>query len=248
MIVPFLESTRRQQVYDRNIWVVVDGLTVDNVKTRVGINVVYRVKNTPEAIQASKFNIDDPVRLVQATVDEQLRAKIFTFEHEDIFGKREEIGDEVRETLRKKLGQYGMELDSVQVTDIALEESVMQAMNRIIEEEKNKQAIIRQAEGRKASAILDAEADRSVKQLIWEGMALQRMEIAKWFKESVEEMKSIDDTLTAAGILDFLIVSTRLETLEKIGKDNAKIVYLNENLEGKSSTLVGAGVEMMRGV
>lgn len=107
---------------------------------------VYRVKNDSASILASKFNIDDPVRLVQATVDEQLRAKIFTFEHEDIFGKRDEIGMEIRETLREKLNQYGMELDSVQVTDIALEESVMQAMNKIIEEEKRKQALVREAE------------------------------------------------------------------------------------------------------
>jgi regulator of protease activity HflC (stomatin/prohibitin superfamily) len=71
-----------------------------------------------------------------------------------------------------------MELDSVQVTDIALEESVMQAMNAIIAEEKRKQAVIREAEGRKASLILDAEADRAVKKLIGEGMALQRQEIA----------------------------------------------------------------------
>lgn len=245
-LIPFFETTRRQVIYDRNIGVTVDGLTVDNVKTRVGINVVYRVKDDDASILASKFDIDDPVRLVQATVDEQLRAKIFTFEHEDIFGKREEIGMEVKEMLKVKLGQYGMELDSVQVTDIALEESVMQAMNKIIEEEKKKQALVREAEGRKAAVILDAEADRSVKKLIWEGMALQRMEIARWFKESVAEMKNIDDSLTAAGILDFLIVSSRLETLEKVGKNNAKIVYLNENLEGKATTLVGAGVEMMK--
>jgi len=246
-IIPFIESTRRQVIYDRNIGVTVDGLTRDNVKTRVWINVVYRVQPDDKSILASKFDIDDPVRLVQATVDEQLRAKIFTFEHEDIFGKRDEIGMEIRETLKEKLNQYGMELDSVQVTDIALEESVMQAMNKIIEEEKRKQALIREAEWRKAAVVLDAEADRAVKQLIWEGMALQRMEIAKWFKESVAEMKSIDDTLTAAAILDFLIVSSRLETLEKVGKNNAKIVYLNENLEGKSTTLVGAWVEMMKG-
>jgi hypothetical protein len=59
------------------------------------------------------------------------------------------------------------------------------------------------------------------------------------------EMKSIDDSLSAAAILDFLIVSSRLETLEKIGKDNAKIIYLNENLEGKSTSLVGAGVKTL---
>lgn len=245
IIIPIVETTRRQPIYDRNLAVTVDGLTLDNVKTRVGINVVFRVRDDDVSILASKFNIDDPVRLVKATVDEQLRAKIFTFEHEDIFGKREEIGDEVKETLREKLGQYGMELDSVQVTDIALEETVMTAMNEIIAEEKRKQAVIREAEGRKASMILDAEADRAVKKLIGEGMALQRQEIALGFKESVMEMKSIDDSLSAAAILDFLIVSSRLETLEKIWKDNAKVIYLNENLEGKSTSLVGAGVHTM---
>lgn len=246
VIIPFVETVRRQVIFDRNIGVTVDWLTVDNVKTKVGINVVYRVKDDDDSILASKFNIDDPVRLVQATVEEQLRAKIFTFEHEDIFGKREEIGNEVREALKEKLGQYGMELDSVQVTDIALEESVMQAMNKIIEEEKKKQALVREAEWRKAAVILDAEADRSVKKLIGEGMALQRMEIARWFKESVAEMKSIDDSLSAASILDFLIVSSRLETLEKVWKDNAKIVYINENLEWRSTTLVWAWVELMK--
>lgn len=244
-IIPIIETTRRQPIYDRNLSVTVDGLTTDNVKTRVWINVVFRVRDDDISILASKFDIDDPVRLVKATVDEQLRAKIFTFEHEDIFGKREEIGDEVKETLREKLGQYGMELDSVQVTDIVLEESVMQAMNKIIAEEKRKQAIIREAEWRKASMILDAEADRAVKKLIGEWMALQRQEIALWFKESVMEMKSIDDSLSAAAILDFLIVSSRLETLEKVWKENAKVIYLNENLEWRSTSLVGAGVETM---
>lgn len=44
-------------------------------------------------------------------------------------------------------------------------------------------------------------------------------------------MKSIDDTLSAKDILDFLITSARLEALEKIGKENGKIIYINENLE-----------------
>jgi regulator of protease activity HflC (stomatin/prohibitin superfamily) len=185
------------------------------------------------------------VRLVQATVDEQLRAKIFTFEHEDIFAKRQEIGDEIKEALIEKLGQYGMELDSVQVTDISLEPKVMEAMNQIVAEEKMKKALITSAEARKAESILDAEADKEVKQLIGAGMALQRMEIAKGFKESVEEMQVIDDSLSAKDILDFLIVSSRLETLEKVGDKNAKVIYLNENLEGRSTSLTGAGVDAM---
>lgn len=238
VIIPFIERIDKQTLYDRNLAVTVDGLTVDTVRTSVGINVVFRVKNSDEAILASKYGIDDPIRIVQATVDEQLRAKIFTFEHEDIFGKREEIGDEVKEALKEKLWQYGMELDSVQVTDISLEEGVMLAMNQIVTQEKRKLALIREAEGQKAANILNAEADREVKKLIGEGMALQRQEIAKWFRESVQEMKEIDPSLSARDILDFLITSSRLETLEKIGKDNAKLVYLNDSLEGKQASLL----------
>lgn len=246
MIIPFLESIRRQQLFDKNLNITVDSITRDNVRTSVGINIVYRAKNTDKGIIDSKFAIDNPVRIVQATIDEQLRAKIFTFEHEEIFGKRQEIGDEIREALVEKLEQYGMELDSVQVTDISLDPWVMDAMNQIISEEKKKLALIRQAEGRKAALILDAEADKEVKKLIGQGMALQRQEIARGFKESVEEMQSIDETLTAAQILEFLITSSRLETLEKVGKDNAKLIYLNENLEGKSTSLVGAAVEALK--
>ncbi len=239
LIIPILEKTNRQSLYDRNLTVQVDGFTKDNVWTTVEINVVFRVKRDDKDIIASLYGIDNPVRLVQATVEEQLRAKIFTFEHEEIFGKREEIGSEVREALKEKLGQYGMELDSVQVTDILLEAWVMNAMNQIITEEKKKLALIREAEGRKASSILDAEADREVKKLLGQGMALQRQEISRWFKESVVEMQSIDTSLTAKDILAFLITSSRLETLEKIGKDNVKLVYLNENLEGKTASLIG---------
>jgi len=146
LIIPFLESIRRQQLFDKNLNITVDSITRDNVRTSVGINIVYRAKNTDKGIIDSKFSIDNPVRIVQATIDEQLRAKIFTFEHEEIFGKRQEIGDEIREALVEKLEQYGMELDSVQVTDISLDPGVMDAMNQIVSEEKKKLALIRQAE------------------------------------------------------------------------------------------------------
>lgn len=51
-------------------------------------------------------------------------------------------------------------------------------------------------------------------------------------------MKSIDDTLKAKDILDFLITSSRLETLEKVGKDNSKVIYVNENMEGKMASMI----------
>jgi regulator of protease activity HflC (stomatin/prohibitin superfamily) len=177
-------------------------------------------------------------------VEEQLRAKIFEFTHEEIFGKRTEIWDEVKNTLASKLWDFWMELDSVQVKDIALDAKVTEAMNWVVAADKNKQSTIKQAEWNKQSDILRAEADKQVKQLIWQWMALQREAIANWFKNSIAEIKDSDKNLHWQQILEFLLASSRIETLEKIWINNSKIIYINENLEGKISSMVGAWMEI----
>lgn len=236
--IPFIEWTRSQSLSLMNLDVAVDGITEDNVKTTVWLNVIFRVKDDDQSIIDSIFKINDPIKTIRAMVEEQLRAKIFTFKHDEIFGKRNEIGDEVKDTLANKLHEFGMELDSVQVKDIQLDNLVMEAMNNVVSAQKNKQASITEAEWRKQSDILKAEADKEVKKLLGEGMALQREAIAKWFSQSIDEIKKTDNKLKGAEILEFLLASSRIETLEKVGQSNAKVIYLNENLEGKMASMI----------
>lgn len=177
-IIPFFERTRSQTLAMTNFDVRVDGITEDNVKTAVELNVIFRVKDNDKAIIDSVYVINDPIRAIRSMVEEQLRAKVYTFKHDEIFGKRSEIGDEVKQTLEMKLNEFGMELDSVQVKDIQLDSRVMDAMNSVVASEKNKMATIKDSEALKQSSILNAEAEKEVKRLIGEGMALQREAIA----------------------------------------------------------------------
>lgn len=221
-----------------NLDVSVDSITKDNVKTRIDLNAIFRVQDNDKAITDSLFIITDPIRTIKAMVEEQLRARVYEFGHDEIFWKRNEIGDEVKQVLASKLQEFGMELDSVQVKDIQLDPRVLDAMNSVVASAKNKLAAINDAEWRKQADILNAEADKEVKKLIWEGMALQREAIANWFKNSVEEIKSSDPNLKWSEILEFLLASSRIETLEKIWHDNAKVIYVNENLEGKMASMI----------
>gem|GEM_PF-2123475 len=80
-------------------------------------------------------------------------------------------------------------------------------------------------------------------------MAGQRMEIAKGFKESVDMIRGADKSLDGDKILKFLLDSSRIETLNTIGlSSGSKLIYLNEDLEGresgKTSRLV-AGSDLM---
>ena len=215
-IIPLFEGIRRQNLALNNLPIKVDGITQDNVKTGVDINVIYRVKNDDQSIKDSLFKNDNVVQTIKSMIEEQLRASIFEFKHEEIFSKRTEMGDEIKKTLSEKLGEFGMELDSVQVVDIQLDAKVVEAMNNVVASQKSKTAAITEAEGRKQAQILTAEGEKEVKKLIGEGMALQREAIAKGFKDSIGQIKETDKELSGREILEFLLNSSRIETLEKV--------------------------------
>jgi len=240
-IIPIVEMTKQQYLFKRNFSVQVEWVTSDNVSASVDLNVVYYVEDDKDDtrnwnIYKSVYSIDDPRTLMKATIDEQLRWMIFHFTHKEIFGKREEIWLEIEEKLRAKLKQFGYKIDSIQVQNIQLDQAVMRAMNKEIETAKLKNAAYNEWESKKIMKVKDAEWDKEAQILLWQGMAGQRMEIAKWFKESIDMIKSADNSLTAQHILNFLLDSSRIETLSRIWeKPNSKLIYLNENLEGKSS-------------
>lgn len=234
VIIPFLEWTRDQDLYKKNFQVGVDGLTGDNVSVSIGLNVVYFVKTDDESIFKSVYENENPQKLIRATIDEQLRGMISLFTHKDVYTKRQEIGDTIEVALRAKLHQIGFTLDSIQVQDIQLDARVLQALNKIIETEKLKEAALNEAQAKFIGLVKEAEADKESKKLLGEGMAEQRMAISKGFRESIDAIKQSDPSLTGADILKFLLDSARIETLENIGKDNAKVIYLNENLEASA--------------
>ena len=250
LIVPVLEQTKLQTLFRRNFPVEVQGVTSDNVTAYIGLNVIYYVEDDRNdsmqwAIYRSIYSIDDHRTMIKSTIDEQLRAMIVSFTHKEIFNKREEIWEEIEERLREKLSTFGFRLDSIQVRDVELDKKVMEAMNKVVETEKLKEAAMNEAEAKKILQVKEAEAEKESKILLWEGMAGQRMKIAEWFKESVDLIKQTDDSLNAEKVLQFLLDSSRIETLGNIwAKDNSKIIYLNEDLEWRASKLM-SGSELM---
>ena len=243
-IIPFVEVTKNQILYRRNFSVEVEWVTWDNVTAYIGLNVIYYVKDDNNDtrewnIFKSIYEIDDPRTMMRATIDEQLRSMVVSFTHKNIFAKREEIWEAIEMRLREKLLTFGYTLDSIQVRDVKLEHSVMSAMNKIIETEKFKEAALNEAEAKKIMQVKEAEAEKESKILLWEWMAGQRMKIAEWFKESVDMIKQTDDSLNAEKVLQFLLDSSRIETLWSIwNKENTKLIYLNEDLEWRESKLL----------
>ncbi len=239
-IIPIVETTKTQIMYRRNFPVDVEWVTQDNVTAYIWLNVIFYIKDDLNDtlnwnIYKSIYEIDDARTMMKSAIDEQLRWMMSTFSHKEIFWKREEIWESIEERLREKLSQFGYTLDSIQVRDVKLEQSVMASMNKIIETEKLKEAAFNEAEAKKIMQVKEAEAEKESKILLWEWMAGQRLKIAEWFKESVDLIKQADTSLNAEKVLKFLLDSSRIETLGNIwSKNNSKLIYLNEDLEWRS--------------
>ncbi|NUJ97817.1 hypothetical protein HGA92_03475 [Candidatus Gracilibacteria bacterium] len=253
LLIPILEITKSQVLFRKNFPVEVEGVTSDNVTAYIGLNVIYYVNDDGDdtqngSIYRSIYSIDDPKTMMKSTIDEQLRAMIVSFDHKEIFGKREEIGETIEERLRQRLDGFGYKLDSIQVRDVKLENSVMMAMNKVVETQKLKEAAMNEGESKKIMQVKQAEAEKESKILLGEGMAGQRMKIAEGFKESVDLIKASDNKLDGEKILRFLLDSSRIETLGNIGSsDKTKLIYLNESLEGYSKTdKLVAGSDLMK--
>lgn len=256
-IIPFLETTKSQVLYRRNFPVDVDGITSDNVTAYIGLNVIYYVEddnnNSREgSIYKSVYAIDDARTMMKSTIDEQLRGMIVAFTHKEIFAKREEIWETIEEKLRIRLASFGYKLDSIQVRDVKLDSTVMMAMNKVVETQKFKEAAMNEWEAAKIMKVKEAEAEKDAKILLGEGMAGQRTKIAEGFKEAVDMIKATDKSLNAEKVLQFLLDSSRIETLGNIGSEgkNSKIIYLNEDLEWRSGLSKGdklfAGSDLMQ--
>jgi regulator of protease activity HflC (stomatin/prohibitin superfamily) len=170
-IIPFLEVTKSQVLYKRNFPVEVEGVTKDNVTAYIGLNVIYYVEddNSDErdgAIYKSIYSIDDARTMMRSTIDEQLRGMIVAFTHKEIFAKREEIGKEIESRLRVRLAGFGYKLDSIQVRDVKLQNTVMEAMNKVVETQKLKEAAMNEGEAAKIMKVKEAEAEKDAKILL----------------------------------------------------------------------------------
>ena len=91
---------------------------------------------------------------------------IVAFTHKEIFAKREEIGNEIEVRLRERLAGFGFKLNSIQVRDVKLQGTVMEAMNKVVETQKLEEAAMNEGEAEKIMKVKEAEAEKEAKILL----------------------------------------------------------------------------------
>ena len=219
----------REQVYDfdkQNV------ITKDNVQTQINallyfqivdpFKAVYEINNLPNAIE----------KLTQTT----LRNIIGELELDETLTSRDTINTKLRAVLDDATNKWGIKVNRVELQDITPPVSVLQAMEKQMQAERNKRATILTSEGQKAAAILQsegqktarinqAEADKQTEILRAEGEAQARIRRAE--AEAIAIEKVNEAVGKSANPAHYLIAQKYISMLEQIASgDKTKTVYL----------------------
>ncbi len=219
----------RETVYDfprQNV------ITKDNVSIAINAVLYYQIINPEKAV----YGVENLSEAIEKLTQTTLRQLIGKMELQETLVSRDKINDELRSILDTASDKWGVKVNRIELQDIMPPSDIQAAMDKQMKAEREKRAMIYEAEGRKESAIRIAEGEKEavIRQaegakeaeiLRAEGIAQARKIEADAEKEAI---RRIIDVLSSTEQADkYLIAMKYLETLKDItsGKDN-KIVYM----------------------
>ena len=219
----------REQVYDfdkQNV------ITKDNIQMQINallyfqivdpFKAVYEINNLPNAIE----------KLTQTT----LRNIIGELELDQTLTSRDSINTKLRAVLDDATNKWGIKVNRVELQDITPPVSVLQAMEKQMQAERNKRATILNSEGEKAAVVLRSEgektsminrAEASKQQAILkaEGEAQARIRKAEAEAIAIKQItEAVGDTSNPA---NYLLAQKYIAMLQELATgDKTKTVYL----------------------
>ena len=183
-------------------------ITRDNAPIGVDFLIYWRVVNPADSV----IEVANFAGASQGIATTTLRAVVGDIDLDSVLSKREEINLVLRTKLDDVTERWGVKVTSVEIREILPPREVQDAMNRQLAAERNRRAMvieadgkreaaIKVAEGEKQSAILRAEGDRQSAILRAEGfsMALDKIfAVAKTVDSKTMSLQYLD-TLKALG-------------------------------------------------
>ncbi len=232
VIVPFIDKVRsvvslKQQTMDIPPQGVI---TADNVTITIDTVVFYKITDPAKAV----YEIQSLKKGIEYLAITTIRDIVGKMELDETFSSRDLINDKLRAILDEATDAWGCKIDRVEIKDITPPADIRDAMEKQMNAERNKRALVLQAEGerqsaitlaegRKQAAILDAEADREsrIKRAAGEAEAIREVANAK-----AKEIQMVYDAIKQADPDEKLVQIKSLEALKEVAKGDANKIFI----------------------
>ena len=252
IIIPFFDHVRsvvslKQQTMDVPPQ---DVITKDNVTITIDTVVFYQITDPAKAV----YEIQSLKKGIEYLAITTIRDIIGKMNLDETFSSREGINNQLRTVLDEATDRWGCKIDRVEIKDITPPADVRDAMEKEMNAERNKRALILEseaqrqsaitiAEGKKQAAILEADADREaqIRRAAGEAQAIKEVAEAK-----AKEIQMVYEAIKQANPDDKLVQLKSLEALEKVADGEANKVFIPFEATG---ALAGLGTlsEVVKG-
>ena len=143
-----------------------DLITRDNVSVKVNAVLYFRVVDSQPAIINVENYMDATGQLAQTT----LRSVLGQHELDELLAERERLNQDIQAILDQQTDQWGIKVSNVEIKHVDIDESMIRAIARQAEAERERRAKIIHADGEQQAAEKLVEAAR---ELSAEGGAMQ---------------------------------------------------------------------------
>jgi regulator of protease activity HflC (stomatin/prohibitin superfamily) len=212
-------------------------ITKDNAPIAIDFVIFWKVVNPADSVlQVANF-----AGASQQIATTTLRAVIGDISLDDVLARREQINLTLRTKLDEVTERWGVKVTAVEIREIVPPREVQEAMTRQMSAERNRRAVVTEADGKreatikvaegdKQSAILRAEGDRQAASLRAEGFALALTKI-------YDSAKGVDSKTMS---LQYL------EALKALGQSQATKIVLPMELTELIKPMVGYAKDAMK--
>ena len=262
-IIPFIDFVRRkvstkQQILDVQPQSVI---TKDNVKILVDNVIFYKLLNARDAV----YNIEDYKSGIVYSATTNMRNILGNMTLDEILSGRDSINQDLLSIIDEVTDAYGIKILSVEIKNIVPPNEIQQAMEKQMRAERDKRAMILQAEGLRQSQIEKAEGEKQAKILSAEAEKQANIRRAEGLKESQlleaegkakaieqiaiaesEAIRKVNKAIIESGTNETVIALKQVEALAEMAKNPAnKLILPNETLSSLGS--IAAIGEMLKG-
>ena len=251
IIFPFVDHVRsvvslKQQTMDIPPQGVI---TQDNVTITIDTVVFYQITDPAKAV----YEIQSLKKGIEYLAITTIRDIVGKMSLDETFSSRDLINQKLRSILDEATDKWGCKIDRVEIKDINPPEDIRDAMEKQMNAERNKRALILEseaqrqsaitiAEGKKQASILEAEADKEAKirRAAGEAQAIKAVAEAK-----AKEIALVYDAIKKADPDEKLVQLKSLEALEKVADGEANKVFIPFEATNALSSL-GAMKEIVK--
>ena len=236
-------------------------ITKDNVKISVDNVIFYKMLNAKDAV----YNIEDYKSGIVYSATTNIRNILGNMTLDEVLAGRDSINQSLLGIIDEVTDAYGIKVLSVEIKNIIPPDEIQQAMEKQMKAERDKRAMILQAEGLRQSQIEKAEGEKQSKILAAEAEKQANIRRAEGLKESqlleaegkakaIEQIamaesdaiRKVNSAIIESGTNETVIALKQVEALKEMANNPAnKLILPNETLSSLGS--IAAIGEMLKG-